>query len=184
MAAYFWDLGFDFNAVQNNGTSYLQNGFVLLNAGIKSAATNVPATPVNLSANDTVSFNVFNVTSQPTGTFTVNSGNATFQNADSTTSATQSPFSGSTSFSIFPTGTTFPLSSTLSGPSVIFSGIQANNTSATQSTFPVYSGAQFTVENNGSFLMQATVVVTQTSASGTSQRTFTVDPEMIIGGAG
>lgn len=176
MATYVWDLGFDINAVVNSDNkSFLQNGFVLmlpLNAANQSVS--VPGTPVNLSVGDSIGFNVFNVTNQPTGTFTVD-GSISFQNAVNG-QANTSPFNA-TSLQIPPSGTI------ATGPSVTFSGIQANQVPVeSPATFPVYPGpANQTVVNTGRFLMHASLTIT--GPDGT-QKIFAHDPEMVVGGVG
>lgn len=58
MADCFWDLGFDFAAVQKPNTlSFLENGFV---------ANNQVSVPKNVKKGDRVFFHVFNLTSGAT----------------------------------------------------------------------------------------------------------------------
>jgi hypothetical protein len=177
MATYVWDLGFDFNAVKNPSTNqfFLQHGFVLmLPNNAENESVSVPATPVNLSVGDTIGFNVFNVTNEPTGTFTVTEGKITFQNAVNDQDDT-SPFS-TTSLDIPQSGTT------ATGPSVTFSGIQSNQVPVSNpATFPVFTGpTNQTVANTGRFLMHASLTVLGPNG----KQTFIVDPEMVVGSAG
>jgi hypothetical protein len=174
MATYYWDLGFDANAVQNpnnSNQSYLQNGFVLM-----QQPNNLPATPVNLNVGDMVGFNVFNVTDLPEGTYSIAGGSITFQSAV-VNQSNSSPFSSS-SITISPTSVTG------SGPSIIFSGIQANATKAQilgAVSFPIYGiQAPQAIVNNGRFLVQVTLEIT--GPNGT--QTFFHDPEMVVGSVG
>jgi hypothetical protein len=188
---YYWDLGFDFNAVQDppGGPSYLENGFVLGKqmtvtvAGPGVSKSSAPATPVDLATGDTIVFNLFNTTTLQSGQqgsdFSINSGTISFSGAE-VGQTIQSPFnaSGSTTpQATFNMNTSAPL---LQGQSVVFDGIQAPD-AATQPTFPFWTVAgPLTVVNNGRFLMQ--VVVNITGPNG--PRSFVVDPEMVVGSIG
>lgn len=185
---YFWDFGFDFTAVQDppsTGTSYLENGFVLIN-GLNNR--NVPATPVNLSIGDVIFFNAFNTTNglQQGDTYSIISGSIDFSSAE-TNQGTASPFNipgtSTPQATISMTPTVEP-----PGSSIIFSGVQvpdAQNTN--QPVFPCWNVAgPLTVGNNGRFLMNVSMVVQgPPGAQGQiNQRTFVVDPEMVVGSIG
>ena len=184
-----WDLGFDFNAVQNNNQYLLPNGFVMMGVSINGNICNVPATPVNISTGDTLGFNLYNITSPlPAGTFAITEGSITFQNAvasqqDNNNNTITSPFSnpsGSYLTSIqFPS---YPNGSTSNGSSVIFSAMQAPLAQVqNQFQFPVYPGPfNLQVANNGRFLISFSVTVN----GPTGQITFQDDPERIVGSAG
>lgn len=184
MASYYWDLGFDFNAVQINGFSYLQNGFVLYDP-VKSVGS--PATPVNLATGDTINFSVFNLTNpRSAGTYSIAGGSITFQ-AAITQQASISPFNVSGDPSDTPcTWLSFPLklNPDATEASAIFSGAQVSGQNPT--TFPRYNypvGLQ--VANIGFFLMSVRLqVLGPNSSGGFQQRTFIVDPEMVIGSVG
>ena len=189
MASYYWDLGFDFNAVQvtvpgtNNMVSFLQNGFVSM-----ESTGHEPAAPVNLNTGDTFAFNAFNVTSaggaMPDGTQMI-SGTITFQNADGN-QPVASPFNdqritandnGTATMTIDSgsIGTTQQTS-----PSIIFSG--GTNP---QVEFPVWNivppAAPLVAATNGRFLMTVSLNV---QSPGGAPQNFVVDPEMIFGSAG
>jgi hypothetical protein len=180
MATYFWDLGFDANAILATVTrdnvpftsSFLQNGFVL---SLQNDTANVPATPVKLSVGDQVGFNVFNVTAAPTETYSISEGVISFQSAVNNQSNT-SPFSTSTITiaQTSPSGT---------GISTIFSGIQANQTSQipTAAIFPIYNvtGLQEIV-NDGRFLMHVSLKIEGPNGA----QVFYHDPEMVVGSVG
>jgi hypothetical protein len=188
MATYFWDLGFDINAVQQgDGTSYLQHGF---NNG------NGPAIPVSLNAGDTIQFNAFDVTNTngQTSSFSITGGSIQFSNAEVNQLANSYPFNGTTAslgnntqetVDIDPTaGTaTIPISSfgqsTQQATSVFFSGpvrvVQFPMWNITSSSSPLQ------IANNGRFLMKVTLTVQET---GGSPRSFVVDPEMVVGSIG
>lgn len=186
---YFWDLGFDFNAVQNPpGTCYLQNGFVLIQQGTNNQPNDVPGTPVDLNPGDSINFNAFNVTNPLlTGTYSIQSGSITFTSAVTNQTAV-SPFNNPNGTPMTPIPFTALSGPTGTGPSVICSGIQAPEAQAPDpATFPVYAGPTgLTVQNDGRFLMTITLTVQgpTNNAGGTTTLTFVVDPEMIVGGPG
>lgn len=189
MATYFWDLGFDFNAVvDGQGHCYLQNGFVLIQNGTNNQPDDVPATPVGLNLGDEINFNAFNVT-DPLGSdaYSIASGSQISFEAAVTGQTAISPFNNADGT---PRETiAFPALSgpTGEGPSVICSGIQASSVQVSSpATFPVYAGpVNLKIANSGRFLMTVTLNVTGPNSSGeTTNLIFIVDPEMIIGGVG
>jgi hypothetical protein len=188
MANYFWDLGFDGNAIPNVRTKeyLLPNGFVLMQGQINNQSCNIPATPINVSIGDTVEFNIFNITSDlPQGAaYSIKEGSITFQNA-----VPQTDQNGNTIMSPFknPDGsyvTSIPISAipapTGNGPSVIFSGIQAPQAATLQNPtqFPLYFCGSQTVACIGRFLMSLSVTVNGPNGL----ITYTDDPEMIVEG--
>lgn len=190
---YFWDIGFDWNTVLNRNQEYfLQNGFVLMNTPVtvngQQTTANVPATPVNISKGDSIGFNVFNVTTNPpAGDFSIVATDSaiTFSNAvaqfDGNNQLITSPFSNSDG-SYMTTLVLSPVAPVGNGPSVAFSPIQVPNALALEQPtvqFPVYFCGIQQVANNGRFLMSVQLTI---QAPDNSQRTFYVDPEMIVGG--
>ena len=188
---WFWDLGFDLNAVTTNNQTLLPNGFVMMGATINGTTCNVPATPVNISIGDTIGFNLFNITNPvPAGTIAVTAGSITFQNAvtaglqqNQKQQTITSPFSNPDGS--YMTSIAFPLNAapTGTGSSVIFSGMQAPLAEVqNQFQFPAYPGpSNLKVANNGRFLISFSVTIQGPSGP---PRTFQDDPEMIIGSAG
>lgn len=155
---FYWDLGFDFAAVQKKNTlSYLQNGLVLNGAS---------AFPNKVNTGDTIIFNLFNLTSGATqgdGT-KIHHALLSFTHAVTGQTAT-TPFASATFQSE-------PGPSSTLAHSVIFGGPIKD--------FPRWTIATHAVANTGSFLFTAAVVV----QAGNAVRTFVVDPEMIIGTGG
>jgi hypothetical protein len=182
--AFVWELGFDFNAVVQATTLqgdifFLQNGFMMVDAD--HGAGGVPATPVGLDVGDSVQFHAFNVTKNPEGTFTIYDGRISFRKAV-TNQTIGSPFA----LSQLPFGEPEPASS--DQVSVTFGGIQANQPQVPEPlpTFPMYAGPSDVIAvEEGRFLMTVILKVRQTVEDQDSvEKTFRVDPEMIIGGAG
>ena len=165
MANYSWDLGFDLGAVQQTGQSYLETGFVaLLTTG------HVVTAPVNLQVGDIISFNAFNVSNSlisGAADWSISDGVITFSNGE-IGQTTTSPFEDQ---SLFISG----MSAQGSGASTVFSG-------GAETVFPVFpnAAASQTIVNAGKYLMTVTLNV----QSGSEQRTFVVDPEMVVGSVG
>lgn len=179
---FYWDFGFDFNAVQNprTQTDFLAIGFVLA----QPSNANVPATPVGLSIGDTISFFAYEITSNPAGRSSITGGTINFTNAvaqfDSNKNMITSPFNDGNGNYL----TTIPISAVYNGygMSTIFSGIQAPQAALQNvnvAKFPSFSCGSQTVANLGRFLF--TVTLNITGPDGTN-KTFYVDPEMIVGG--
>lgn len=169
MATCFWDLGFDFSAVQKSNTvSFLQNGFV---------SNGVVAVAKNLGASDTVTFNLFNLTANATvsdGT-SILLASLQFTNA-LTGQKNSSPFS-SNQIASGPFGTT-----STTGVSSIFNPSPVSPSSPPTTQFPRWTLASLLpVINTGNFLFTATLVVRPPSGN---VRIFIVDPEMIVGTGG
>ena len=81
---YFWDFGFDINAVQRPNTlSFLQNGLVAIipSDAPNTKATAVPSTPAALQATNTITFNVYDVTGAAASGYTPIAAVITFSNA-------------------------------------------------------------------------------------------------------
>jgi hypothetical protein len=160
---YVWHLGFDINAAQSSdGTSYLQNGFVQHTLG-----GSIFAAPVDLQVNDTIDFSLFNLTSLSSSNemndFSIVGGTITFSAAQ-TNQVAASPFSV-TQIPIEPRAAT-----SITGPSLVFDGEFQK--------WPLVDSR--TIANNGRFLMTVALIVQGPDGP---QRTFVVDPEMIVGGA-
>ncbi|HWM90990.1 MAG TPA: hypothetical protein VN493_09505 [Thermoanaerobaculia bacterium] len=184
--SFFWDIGFDFNSVQNprTGEDFLAIGLVLAQPN----NADVPATPVGISIGDTIGFFAYDITSNPTGTSSITGGAITFTNAvpqsDSNNNTITSPFNNSTGD--FLTSISIPaLTNIGTGMSTIFSGIQAPQASTTNNaaTFTKFSIGSMTVNNLGRFMMTVELTVQVPNGNGgTTTKTFFVDPEMIVGG--
>jgi hypothetical protein len=163
MATYVWHLGFDFGAIrESDTTSYLQNGFVLHTAG-----GSMLAVPMNLQINDTIDFSLFNLTTLSSendmSDYSIVGGSITFSAAQANQGA-NSPFSSS-HISIASHAATG-----LIGQSLVFDG--------NFQKWPLVDTE--TIINSGKFLMTIALIVQGPSGP---QRTFVVDPEMIVGGA-
>jgi hypothetical protein len=154
MANYFWDLGVDWNAVQNaSSVSYLSNGLVnTTGPGVAQLAT-----PIWLQVGDTVTFMIYDVTSTAAGLTNLTFSCSSIM-ADAGVTAT-APFSGSTGT---PTATSSSMYSTY------FEGI-----------YPAWGTGTLTILNNGGYLLTFTV----TATVGATTRTFVDDPEMVVGEA-
>jgi hypothetical protein len=176
MATYTWDFGIDCNAAPDSSLSnsccYLQNGFV-------NAAARSQAIPVNLQTGDVIQFWLYdvtpNVSSSQASNCQITTGSViNFTSAESSqTQAT--PFSGS-SFDI-KNG-----SSSMGGRSSIFQvwGPFWGNIIDPQ-TISVSSGRYLM-----SVILNVTITTTNsaTGKSTTTSKTYSVDPEMIVGGFG
>ncbi len=155
---YFWDLGFDFNAVQKtNTTSYLQNGLML---------NGLSAFPRDIKEDDIIHFNAFNLTtgaSTTDGTTIIASSfnfiNALVTQADTTPFASQAI--ATTTGAPAGTSVSIPLSPTV--------------------PVPFWTLATQTMVNPGSFLFTVALIVQRTGGTN-NVRMFVVDPEMIVGG--
>lgn len=182
---YFWDFGFDITAVQGpNNQSFLQNGFAALGTPIG----NVPSSPAYLVQNNTVTFNLFDVTNGATASgYKPISAKITFSNAQanqeasnpfgagSITLADQSVITPQTSdgSTVFQIGQSPLAAAAFTNSSVIF-GLN------TQFKGWTILPALPIVAATGRFLFTITVCVQNSDGV---QRTFVVDPEMIFGGS-
>lgn len=181
----FWDFGFDINAVQKPNTlSFLQNGF----AALGTQLGNVPSSPTFLVQNDTITFNLFDVTDGATASgYTPISAKITITNAQSGQQGSNpfgnGPFTLAGQSALTPTtangSTVFQIdkaplaASAFKNTSVIFG---LNTQFSAWTILPALPIAITT----GSFLFTVAVVVQNPAGV---QRTFVVDPEMIFGGS-
>lgn len=178
MALFFWDLAFDFNATPTNGISPLQIGFV----SIQPTMVNSPMTAP--MPNDSLDFNLFNITNPPGGPYTILDAQITFNSADFG-GANPAPFSTPTQVTVGD-GSTVPANA-VNGTVTIPIGSNAQSGSPGASAYfgPSSSFQRWFLAGPlqlsiaGRFQMGVSVTVQE----GTTTKTFVVDPEMIVGGA-
>jgi len=170
MSTYCWDLGIDWDAAEDfdgDGDCLLQTGFV----GFPQPGSPRDDSPVNLRTGDTVQFNIYDTT-DTTDTYSV-----TFDSVQVETkcvdgqSTADCPFKDETSpFTLTPS-----------------SGGQVYSTPF-EETLPVWNCPTLTIASGadgGRFVIKITVKATKTDGDGTeTTKTWSVDPEMLIGTAG
>ncbi|HVR98135.1 MAG TPA: hypothetical protein VMW27_16070 [Thermoanaerobaculia bacterium] len=157
MSSYLWDLGIDWNAVEEENRSYLPQGFVE-GSGLEMGS------PVDLQPDDLIVFRIFDITS----TSSPRSGQA----VPSLTIASRAAVAGQ------------PLGHPFDTDRPAVAGDGSPQTSLTfKGTFPCWESAPVRITavaeigRRDKFLLTFTVH----ASDGTSQRTFTVDPEMVVG---
>lgn len=167
MAIWCWHLGFDWNS----GQTYLASGFVNLNV-----AGNPPAPSYQLEPGDQVSFYLFNLTENAT---------ASSQTVTSVSFSVTPPTVTPAPPNLF----TSTLSSTTSGSapstggSSIFGYGNGGTVMPSTTTFPYWQIAgPLTVNAGTSGLAYVFTCSVTISNGGTTQKTFSVDPEMAVGG--
>ena len=174
---YVWDLGFDFNEVQKTDSlSFLRNGIVQM--GLR----NVPGSPFTLLVDDTLAFNVFNLTQGATSTsHKVLRVSLKFSNggdSNGSSSPPSSPYAGDSLIQ----GDTFGTPNM--GSSAIFSAtaLTVTGTNPLSIQFPFWTvPVPFQVVNAGTFLFTATVTAVNANDPNAIDRVFSDDPEMIVG---
>lgn len=168
---FVWDLGFDFAAIQGSNTeSYLPSGFVTLSGG-KPAAPRIPR-------NELIRFNVYNLSSGATlEGYSISGIDITFTNALKGQEGNPCPFDNLTPV-VYGDG---------------FARIKRDSLGRAQGwgtssmfghNLPLWDGilgVDLPVKKDGKFLMTVALIV---QGANVLPRTFVVDPEMIIGGAG
>jgi hypothetical protein len=160
MAAYTWELGIDWNAIETSGSRYLRQAFVLNEAPGVASAMSSP----NLTKGDTISFQIFDLTipaQQVTkiGSFVILAKSAVGnQTSDCPVDPLQLTFTRQTA-----------------GPD----GPQKSK--AFGSRFPswISSGDTTVINNPGRFLL--TFQVQAFGPAGSDLRVFGHDPEMVVG---
>jgi len=167
MSTYYWDLGIDWDAATDiDGDYLLQTGFV---QETPTAAAYGVEPPVKLTAGSTVQFMVYDTTDSGSNTASIDTVEVRCKKLDGTGKASHSPFDGdSSSIDLSPSGSSGTPYSTAFEASLPQWKCTPAQTIASDA-----SGGRFVVK----------ITVKATDKDG-NQRTWQVDPEMLIGTAG
>jgi len=175
---FFWDLGFDFDADQN------ENGECELVAGFEESGTTVVSSMTGIHQGDTLTFNLFNIGSGES--FSIKGVTIEFRNA-LTGPEPACPILGNQEFKLGDdSNATVQFDN--SGNAII--PVESHVGTETPSTSPVFGTNSLpswaitkaiTLDNDGDFLVSISLVVQQGEGESAIMKIYSADPEMVVG---